>query len=281
MPDTTIPGATTVSTLKAHVAVPPVGDGPWPAVVVLHEAFGLTDDTRQQADRLARRRYLAVAPDLFSAGGVRCLRATFSAMTAGTARLRRHRRRPTVRRGAPPVHGRRGVLGFCMGGGFRAGRRHPRVRRRRPQQRSTAAERRGGPARGLPRRGQLRWSRPFPARGRTASGGHPHRRRRRARRPRVPRGRALVPQPAQRGNPSRRWSGSPVSATTNRPRSTRGDASCASRDAPARRGGQNPTGRLTAERHGSDGRSSPHAPPLSAVVVNAAASTPWALRTSA
>jgi dienelactone hydrolase len=30
-----------------------VGDGPWPGVVVVHEAFGLTDDTREQADRLA------------------------------------------------------------------------------------------------------------------------------------------------------------------------------------------------------------------------------------
>ncbi|WP_373368045.1 dienelactone hydrolase family protein [Kineococcus rubinsiae] len=114
-----IPGATTVPSLKAHLAVPPVGDGPWPAVVVLHEAFGLTDDTRQQADRLAAAGYLAVAPDLFSAGGIRCLRATFSAMASGhgpafgdieAARL--------FAAGHPQSTGVVGVLGFCMGGGF-------------------------------------------------------------------------------------------------------------------------------------------------------------------
>lgn len=84
MPAVDVPGATSAPTLRAHLAVPPVGTGPWPGVVVLHEAFGLTDDTRQQADRLAAAGYLALAPDLFSAGGaVRCLRSTFSALLSG------------------------------------------------------------------------------------------------------------------------------------------------------------------------------------------------------
>ncbi len=48
--------------------MPPVGDGPWPAVVVLHEVFGLIDDIRRQADRLAAAGYLAVAPDLYYHG---------------------------------------------------------------------------------------------------------------------------------------------------------------------------------------------------------------------
>ncbi len=29
----------TIGSLKAHLAVPAVGDGPWPGVVVLHESF--------------------------------------------------------------------------------------------------------------------------------------------------------------------------------------------------------------------------------------------------
>ena len=52
--------------VPAHLAVPPVG-GPWPGVVVLHEAFGLNDDIREQAARLAAAGYLAVAPDLSAA----------------------------------------------------------------------------------------------------------------------------------------------------------------------------------------------------------------------
>jgi carboxymethylenebutenolidase len=115
MPATTLPGD-----VKAHLAVPPVGDGPWPGVVVLHESFGLNDDIRQQADRLAAAGYLALAPDLFSDGGrLRCLRATFRAAMSGrgkafddieTARtwLARHE----------SCTGRVGVIGFCLGGGF-------------------------------------------------------------------------------------------------------------------------------------------------------------------
>ena len=115
MPATTLPGD-----VKAHLAVPPVGDGPWPGVVVLHESFGLNDDIRQQADRLAAAGYLALAPDLFSDGGrLRCLRATFRAAMSGrgkafddieTAR--------TWLAGHESCTGRVGVIGFCLGGGF-------------------------------------------------------------------------------------------------------------------------------------------------------------------
>lgn len=120
MPATTIPGAATAPQLRAHLAVPPVGEGPWPGVVVLHEAFGLNDDTRQQADRLAAAGYLAVAPDLFSAGGaLRCLRATFTALLRGQgpafADIDATRRWLADREDCT---GAVGVIGFCMGGGF-------------------------------------------------------------------------------------------------------------------------------------------------------------------
>ena len=115
MPAITLPGD-----VKAHLAVPPVGAGPWPGVVVLHEAFGLNDDIRQQADRLAAAGYLAVAPDLYSAGGAwRCVRATFRAAMAGRGKafddIEAARTWLAARE---DCSGRIGVIGFCLGGGF-------------------------------------------------------------------------------------------------------------------------------------------------------------------
>jgi carboxymethylenebutenolidase len=120
VPDILVSGAESAPELRAYLAVPPTGEGPWPAVVVVHEALGLNDDTRQQADRLAAAGYLAVAPDLFTAGGMlRCLRSTFRAMLQGQGAAfgdLEAARRWLVDR--PDSTGRVGVLGSCMGGGF-------------------------------------------------------------------------------------------------------------------------------------------------------------------
>lgn len=119
MPSTTVPGAASVPQLRAHLAVPPVGTGPWPGVVVLHELFGLTNDTKQQADRLAAAGYLALAPDLFSAGRLRCLRSTFSALMSGSgAAYGDIEASRALLAGRADCTGKVGVLGFCMGGGF-------------------------------------------------------------------------------------------------------------------------------------------------------------------
>src|SRR5258708_11630001 len=69
--------------LKGYLAEPQ-GEGPWPAVIVLHDIFGLTDVTRRHADWLGNEGYLAVALDLFSCGGrVLCLRALLADLCAG------------------------------------------------------------------------------------------------------------------------------------------------------------------------------------------------------
>jgi carboxymethylenebutenolidase len=120
MPDITVPGGASAPELRAHLAVPPTAPGPWPGVVVVHEIFGLNADIREQAARLAAAGFLALAVDLFSAGGpVRCIRSVFRSLSRGTG--------PAIddieaARAHLAVHadctGRVGVIGFCMGGGF-------------------------------------------------------------------------------------------------------------------------------------------------------------------
>ena len=96
------------------------GAGPWPGVVVVHEVFGLDEQSRQHTERLAEAGYLALAVDLYSAGGARrCLVATMRALNRGEGRAfadieagRRWLSR------SPDHAGGIGVIGFCLGGGF-------------------------------------------------------------------------------------------------------------------------------------------------------------------
>ena len=117
MPEQTI--ATRHGDLPCYLATP-TGDGPWPAVVVVHDAAGVTRDTRRQTEWLAEAGYLAVAPDLFSHGRpLRCLITVMREFTRGDGRsfdeLETTRGWLTER---PDCTGRVGVLGFCMGGSF-------------------------------------------------------------------------------------------------------------------------------------------------------------------
>lgn len=105
--------------LHGYVATPE-REGPWPGVVMIHEVFGLDDQMRRHADRLARAGYLTLAVDLFSAGGTfRCLIATMRALSQGQGRALVDIE--TARQwlsDSPQCTGRIGVVGFCMGGGF-------------------------------------------------------------------------------------------------------------------------------------------------------------------
>ncbi len=119
VPATTIVRADGMSGFGAHL-FRPVGHGPWPGVVVLHEAFGLTDDIREVAGRFAAAGYLALAPDLYSDGGARrCLVATFRALSAGRGKaLTDIEAARSFLAENEDCTGKVGVVGFCMGGGF-------------------------------------------------------------------------------------------------------------------------------------------------------------------
>ncbi len=112
-----LPGAS--AGLTGELALPE-GEGPWPGVVLVHEAFGINDVMRRQAERFARAGYVAIMPNLFTEGGVRkCLSQTFRDLKAGTGRsfadIESARRLLIAR---DDCTGQVGVIGFCMGGGF-------------------------------------------------------------------------------------------------------------------------------------------------------------------
>src|SRR6185436_14393726 len=96
----------------------PSATGPRPAVIVIHEIFGLNDDIRRIAGRVADLGYVALAVDLYDTGGPRvlCIVRTLGGLVGGGGGraiddLEAARawlgRRPQV--GAT----RTGVVGFC------------------------------------------------------------------------------------------------------------------------------------------------------------------------
>ncbi|MDE0350456.1 MAG: dienelactone hydrolase family protein, partial [Gammaproteobacteria bacterium] len=81
--------ATSDGDLSAYLASPGRADGTRPGVIVLHELFGLNDDIRRIARRFAENGYVALAPDLYSAGAgprLLCIRRTMAALGSGRGR---------------------------------------------------------------------------------------------------------------------------------------------------------------------------------------------------
>ncbi|MFI9486032.1 dienelactone hydrolase family protein [Promicromonospora sp. NPDC052451] len=99
-----------------YTAVPD-GDGPFPGVVVVHDAYGMTAELRRVCDHLAAQGYVVHAPSMFQGG--RCLRQTFRSFVAdqGPAYDRLEAERAALA-DRPDCTGRVGIMGFCMGGRF-------------------------------------------------------------------------------------------------------------------------------------------------------------------
>lgn len=105
--------------IPVYVGVPD-GDGPWPAVLVVSDALGITPNLRDQVDWLASVGYLAAAPDLVEKGlRTRCLFSTMKQALKGQGAV--FDDFDTVR-GWLANHsastGRVAAAGFCFDGGF-------------------------------------------------------------------------------------------------------------------------------------------------------------------
>jgi carboxymethylenebutenolidase len=107
-------------TVSAYLCVPE-GEGPFPAIMVIHEWWGLNDWVRRSAERLAAEGYITMAIDLYRGRvadssdeahelmrGVPEDRAARD-LKAGVAHLRGMK---------SVIPGKVGVVGWCMGGGY-------------------------------------------------------------------------------------------------------------------------------------------------------------------
>lgn len=108
-------------TVTAYLAYPERRD-PAPAVIVIHEIFGLSEFIRQTAEQLARDGFVAVAPDLLSRrGGTPAAADSARRVIASlppdsvTADLDATYAYVKTLKAARPD--RIGVIGFCWGGG--------------------------------------------------------------------------------------------------------------------------------------------------------------------
>ena len=105
-----------------YLAIPD-GAGPFPGLVVIHEAYGLNDHIRDVTRRLAGAGYAALGADLFSGRNrAVCMARYMTGMLIGSVnRSGVDDLKATLTHLAklPEVDPQRlGAIGFCMGGGF-------------------------------------------------------------------------------------------------------------------------------------------------------------------
>jgi len=106
--------------VQGYLARPAAGS-PFPALVVIHEWWGLNTQIKGMAEELAREGYVALAVDLYRG------RVTADPMEAHEVMrgvpedraIRDLKAAVSYLRGRPDVHGDRiGSIGWCMGGGY-------------------------------------------------------------------------------------------------------------------------------------------------------------------
>jgi carboxymethylenebutenolidase len=117
-----------VSLPRAGVEIPvylarPQGPGPHPAVIVIHEIFGLHEHIRDVARRFAKQGFLAAAPDLSARVGGASKAPSVEAAAQLVRSLPDREMLDDLGavlghvKGLPACSGKVGATGFCWGGG--------------------------------------------------------------------------------------------------------------------------------------------------------------------
>jgi carboxymethylenebutenolidase len=107
--------------MRAYLARPKA-PGTYPAVIVLHEAFGLVEHERDVARRFANAGFIALAPDVYSrigapqnASDMTEVRAKMFGLTDAQL-VRDFEAAVAFVRAQPGASGKVGCVGFCVGG---------------------------------------------------------------------------------------------------------------------------------------------------------------------
>ena len=109
--------------IEVEVYAPAQSSEKTPAILLLHELFGILDVYREDAQDLADRGYLVYVPNLFSGGAVKyCIRAMVS--KAGRINAADSEVNQEIHvlldalKADPRSNGRLGMLGQCLTGGY-------------------------------------------------------------------------------------------------------------------------------------------------------------------
>lgn len=120
----TIPGQQASGQQRSDVAAfvaRPSGEGPFPAVIMIHEFWGLRESIVGKAEALAEQGYVVVAPDLFRGRSTAWIpTAIYQTLSAPQERVNTDLDTVYAWLGGQDdvIVERTGVMGFCFGGGM-------------------------------------------------------------------------------------------------------------------------------------------------------------------
>lgn len=116
--NTIIPGSNGSPDVRAYVAKPQ-GSGPFPAVIMIHEFYGLNENITKKAEGLAEEGYLVIAPDTFRGNSTAWVpRAIFQVITNDAGQVNQDLDAVFQWLNTQPEvdADRIATLGFCYGG---------------------------------------------------------------------------------------------------------------------------------------------------------------------